>query len=226
MYALPNKGLEVIKEVSSFRKFWRAYQNHVTGAAEKQDIVIHFRRSTSGFINEQNAHPHILSSGDVAFAHNGTLIWSVPRDSPVSDTILFQRQYLDGLPAGFYYNPSIRNLIERIVLGTGSKAVFHTRAGETFIMNEEAGEWNDGCWFSNDTYRKSEMEEWRSLLAESPLRVLEAEVNEDEDGDDEVEKCEICEFPLFTEAEMEYGHCKDCIRDMMIRVEKTYSQVA
>ena len=131
------------------------------------DILLHFRWSTHGKESLDNIHPHIVNS-DVAFVHNGVLdnvidlhLQDVKRYSKKaksmvtekrfvsddSDTALFAKM-LNELPKDFMKDEVLVALIKNYI-EDDNKLVFMNRAGESVIVNEEAGVWEGGCWFSN-----------------------------------------------------------------------------
>lgn len=148
MYAHQGKVI-VKKEMTSFETFY----NYYLEALELDvNIVMHFRISTSGGINLQNVHPFKVNKG-LYFCHNGVLDITVPKDSPINDTQIFNNQLLKNLPDGFLFNDGIMSLIG-YAIGT-SKFVFLDKYGNVKIVNERLGEWNEGAWFSNTSYKWS-----------------------------------------------------------------------
>ena len=83
--------------------------------------------------------------------HNGILSIDVPKDSKVSDTVLYVEQYLKPLPKDFMLNDGIMSLITDHI-GAGNKFVFLNNHGDFSIANEKAGHWKNGVWFSNYSY--------------------------------------------------------------------------
>ena len=113
-------------------------------------MLVHCRISTSGKVDRTNCHPHVVHSNCVMI-HNGVLKIDVPKDSKVSDTVLFVEQLLKPLPPNFMLDDGIMNMITHII-GAGNKFCFLNEKGEYAIANETAGHWKDGVWFSNYSY--------------------------------------------------------------------------
>ena len=140
--------LTVIKgifKVDNFIKAVRLAEMDSIGA-----ILIHSRIATSGLHDTNNCHPHKVNNKTVMI-HNGVLNIKVPKDSKVSDTVLYIKEYLEELPEDFIYNKAILKLMEAHI-GTFNKFCFLNNKGDYAIVNEKAGHWNKGIWFSNDSY--------------------------------------------------------------------------
>lgn len=118
--------------------------------SDNGNILIHCRISTSGLIDVDNSHPHVVNDSTVLI-HNGILDIDVPKNSKKSDTRLFIEQYLQDLPRDFIYNKSILKLIEDRI-GKSNKFIFLNTNGDYAIVNEDCGHWLNGVWFSNFTY--------------------------------------------------------------------------
>ena len=114
-------------------------------------MLIHCRISTSGEVDKLNCHPHVVSD-ECVMIHNGILSITVPKDSKVSDTVLYVEQFLKPLPKDFMKDEGIINLITHDI-GSGNKFVFLNNNGEYAIANEKAGHWKNGVWFSNYSYQ-------------------------------------------------------------------------
>ena len=113
-------------------------------------MLIHCRIGTHGLKDKNNCHPHIVNSRCVLI-HNGILNIDVPRDSEESDTICFIKRYLKPLSRDFMRDDAICDLIEKAI-GSGNKFVLLNHMGEYKIINEKAGHWKDGIWYSNYSY--------------------------------------------------------------------------
>ncbi len=114
------------------------------------DMLIHCRISTSGRINKENCHPHVVNDS-LVMIHNGILDIGVPTKSPISDTVIFIKEYLKDLPKDFIKNKSIIKLIEKTI-GTYNKFAFLNNKGESVICNPQEGIFENGIWYSNNTY--------------------------------------------------------------------------
>jgi hypothetical protein len=141
-------GEFIVKKVmNDFEGFYRMYTD---ASAKDVAIVLHFRIATSGGINDYNLHPFQVSD-DVWFCHNGILDIEVPLKSKENDTQIFNNTILKKLPTGFLYNEGIMNMIYYSI-GSYNKFVFLDNEGDYHIVNEEAGIWDNGIWYSNKSY--------------------------------------------------------------------------
>lgn len=148
MYSTGSK-VEVFKELTSFKNLWRnfcdAKQKHI-----KSSFVVHFRISTHGKINEANCHPFLVNK-NLGFAHNG-IIGAAPVNPNFSDTYMFNETILKSLPNNFINNVAQVSLITQYI-GSGSKLAFLNTKGEIILINEKAGVWDNGVWYSNSGYK-------------------------------------------------------------------------
>jgi hypothetical protein len=150
LYINNNKQLETFKEMKSFENFYKKYQE-VRKLYGKRNIVLHFRISTHGRVNETNCHPFLVDD-NVGFVHNG-MIYDVPTSPDFSDTYMFNEIVLKGMKEGFHKNDVLLDMIADFI-GNGSKLVFLDVEDNWTIVNEVAGHWNLGCWFSNSSYKQ------------------------------------------------------------------------
>jgi glutamine amidotransferase len=123
-------------------------------APEKQPVCVHFRIATHGLKDAANTHPHIVWPDEVAMVHNGILPIGAPANSAESDTARFARMVLPMLPKKWWANAALVHLIEEY-MGGGNKMVMMDKEGCYKILNEEAGLWDQGVWFSNQGFRAS-----------------------------------------------------------------------
>ena len=149
MYA-EDKQLVVNKGYFTFKEFYKEYKPH----GDKQ-VLIHFRIKTHGPINKDNCHPFLVNSG-LGFIHNGII--SGYGSSIKSDTIEFNEAILQKIVSkhgnnSLFDDPMVE-LIENVI--GYSKLVFLDRHGNYTIMNEKKGNWNDGVWYSNTSWKKPE----------------------------------------------------------------------
>jgi predicted glutamine amidotransferase len=143
--------LYVKKGFYTFRKFYKAYR-----ACEREypdcDFVLHFRIATSGDMSVANVHPHIVNE-NVAFVHNGILSEYSHAYHTFSDTYLFNRNILQAYPDKFMNLDIIMDVLDQYCKDELSKMIFMNNTGETMILNEMAGVWDFGCWFSGMSYK-------------------------------------------------------------------------
>jgi hypothetical protein len=135
------------------------------GAAEIQDIlatfpnapaIVHFRLATHGAVDVDNAHPFALSR-NVAAAHNGVISQSeMPKGSaPLpneSDTRHFLRSYVAPLTGKTFPSAAHLQAIGKRV-GSWNKLAFLDNGGRLAIANESSGEWENGIWLSNGSWK-------------------------------------------------------------------------
>ena len=119
---------------------------------KKSDILIHARIATSGKTNIANCHPFKVDKNTV-FAHNGVLDCVEPTEKK-SDTRVFNEVVLKNLKKGFLAKDDVKEFLGEII--GSDKLVFLTNNEDldknTYIINEHNGKWEDGIWFSNNTY--------------------------------------------------------------------------
>jgi predicted glutamine amidotransferase len=151
MLYINNEGkLETFKELKSFTTFYKMY-SYVKQEFGSRNIVLHFRISTHGKVNETNCHPFLVSE-NVGFVHNG-MIYDVPTHPDYSDTYLFNELYLKMMRDGFENSNEMLDMIG-MYIGAGNKLVFLNDQDEYAIVNEEKGHWFNDSWFSNYSYEK------------------------------------------------------------------------
>ena len=146
MYA-ENKKLHIEKGFFSFQSFYDAFKKH-----ENKQTVLHFRIKTHGKIDTTNCHQFAVNNS-IGFLHNGII--SGFGDANHSDTIGFNQSILQPLVSkwgnlALFQDPIIDLIEGRIGY---SKLVFLDRHGNHKIMNEHKGEWDDGIWYSNNSYK-------------------------------------------------------------------------
>ena len=137
------------KELTSFEKYYEAFQIAMN-LYPNTAVVHHFRISTHGKINEDNCHPFYVNS-KLAFAHNG-IISNATYSNDFSDTYMFNDEILRELPNGFLAQRVYRELIQSYI-GYGSKLAFIDNKSVCTIVNEKAGVWDEGIWYSNSGYK-------------------------------------------------------------------------
>lgn len=140
--------LKAFKEMKNFDRFFNKYIS-IKNTCPDSNIVLHFRISTHGVVNKTNCHPFFVNS-NLGFVHNG-VIHDVEEDDRFSDTYMFNKTILKNLPNSFEQNKTIMTLIAEFI-GSGSKLAFLDSSNKYYLVNEEKGHWNDGCWFSNYSY--------------------------------------------------------------------------
>lgn len=129
-----------------------AFKTALAAVGQDRKLVIHFRIRTHGAIKPEMTHPFWVT-GNLGMAHNGT-ISKVTATQLRSDSSVFaemlSREYSDPLIA--IQNKFHREMIEAYI-GSYNKLVFMDATGQHYILNESAGTWEDGVWYSNTTFR-------------------------------------------------------------------------
>lgn len=115
-------------------------------------FLVHFRLGTSGVRDLTNVHPFSVGDENNCYmAHNGVL--NVKTRDTLSDTQVFARDWLTQMPADWLDNDVLVTLVEEFI-GSDKMAFLRFREGRPWydILNERLGEWEEGIWYSNDTY--------------------------------------------------------------------------
>jgi predicted glutamine amidotransferase len=112
--------------------------------------AVHFRFATSGIRNADNTHPFRIDN-TVAFMHNGVFTGLGNKD--ISDTHELCNQFKKLSPAFFRDEESLA-LVEKFC-GSFNKLLFMFDDGTVKILNEKAGHWLDGNWYSNYGYERT-----------------------------------------------------------------------
>lgn len=151
-YCFSYRGTLIVKKgFDTFRKFWKAYNSDMGNQAKKSNVLIHFRISTSGLLDENNCHPHMVND-DLCMVHNGILTCvTVPNASEISDTIIFIDEVIQKMPEDFLEHDMFVDMLGKYI-GDYNKLAFMNNFGDVTIVNDYLGLEDLGCWFSNDTY--------------------------------------------------------------------------
>lgn len=161
------------------------------------DMVLHFRIATHGKINYHNCHPHKVKHG-LGMVHNGII--ACQTDKHNSDSIWFTRNVLARMPKGWYRDPVTLDAIGARI-GRYNKLIIASSSGDIAIVNEEYGIWDNGIWYSNDTY--------------IPAKHY-GKIADDMDDDllpldyDDLGYCFTCDLEIIHDWEREDGRCIYC----------------
>jgi glutamine amidotransferase len=141
--------IKIRKGFFSFDSFWNAYKYH-----QHKQCLIHFRIMTHGKVMMQNCHPFFINN-KMSFIHNG-IISHHSKDKNISDTKQFNDKILkplvDKYGTSLVFHPSFATIIEQYI--GYSKLVFLDVDGNYKIFNEDKGVWDDGIWYSNNSYKQ------------------------------------------------------------------------
>lgn len=142
--------LTVKKGFFTFKSFWEAYSQIPEGVP----AIIHFRIKTSGNKDEYNCHPWSVTD-NLAIIHNGIISDYSVSGSSISDTGLFVGDILKTMVSHLgekCLTTDFSNFLLSEALGS-SKMVSLDKDGEHAIFNASSGEFVDGVWFSNSSYK-------------------------------------------------------------------------
>jgi hypothetical protein len=121
------------------------------------DAVYHARITTHGKTNLSNCHPFTVGDERTVLAHNGMLPIVPAKGDDRSDTKVFAEDVLTRKGLGILDRASSFKKIQKWM--AGSKMVIMTERGDMlkdhYILNENAGTWDNGLWFSNSSYKKA-----------------------------------------------------------------------
>jgi glutamine amidotransferase len=137
-----------IKKSMTFEGFLKQYRRAIKVQPDSP-FLIHFRIKTHGEISTYNCHPFRIDNEHV-FIHNGILKDVTPKGKD-SDTQAFNKEVLQGLPKGWMRSEAISKLIESFI--STNKIVVMNIDGDVRFYNEAAGNWKDGVWYSNTSYK-------------------------------------------------------------------------
>lgn len=144
-----NGKLKITKGFMTFDRFFASFNN-----LQHKTAVLHFRIKTHGKANEENTHPFFVAD-NLGFVHNGIINKvSTSSNKDMSDTWHFNEQFLKSLykmHPEFIENEAIQELIKEYI--GYSKLIFMDNQDNVWIMNEDKGEWSDGVWYSNSSYK-------------------------------------------------------------------------
>lgn len=138
-----------------FNSLYLAYCTAYKHRDKDTPIVLHFRIATHG-LTPEFLHPFAVSD-TLGFVHNGILHGMGTHE--YSDTAEL-RDLLADLPkvmtksvAGLL-NPRLMFSMLQHFIGKGNKLIFLDNLGDFEIINEAAGAWDNGNWFSNNSYKE------------------------------------------------------------------------
>ena len=144
------KKIQIIKEMKSVKYLHSEYIK-VRQKYPSIDIAIHFRVATHGRVNITNCHPFKISDTS-AFIHNG-IISHMEAKPEFSDTYQFNELIMKGLPANFTQNNAVLELLGGYI---GYSKLVIINGTTSAIVNEDLGHWNEGNWYSNNSYKPAE----------------------------------------------------------------------
>ena len=140
------KGRMVInKGFFDIKAFIEAYRKDELRYGDSSPALIHFRIATGSNVNEENCHPFQFKHG--AFIHNG---WFFSSTKEKSDTNLLVESVGEWLT-----KDKVLVHKEELAKHFGhNKVILLYRDKSTVILNEDAGVWDNGVWYSNTSFRR------------------------------------------------------------------------
>jgi len=138
--------LQTGKGICSFDLFFAQFEMNRMLWPESS-FVIHLRSASSSVIGNEYCHPFYVNE-NLAFVHNGNFV-EFQGDNKYSDTQRFNEEVLKKLPNEFLHIPEIRRSLEQYCIESMSKMIFMDNIGQVIFINEQAGYWEGGIWYSN-----------------------------------------------------------------------------
>lgn len=148
-FAYSDNGKVYIKKFMDFETFYEEYSK----VENKSTMLIHFRIATHGKVETKNCHPFKLNNR-MALIHNGVISGYGDKDKK-TDTQDFIDKVIGNISWKMWKNPSFIELVNNAI--GYSKLCILDVDGNHFIVGEEKGEWVDGVWFSNKSYKPKEI---------------------------------------------------------------------
>lgn len=141
--------LHVVREMNSIKRFKKRVRRACRSGGP---VLVHFRFATHGSVCMENTHPFVIESNTVV-AHNG-ILWGYGADlkSDKSDTADFVETVLKRHPA-LVQSPAGNEMLSKAI-GQGNKLAFLSVARGLTLINEAAGIWDGGIWYSNGGYKE------------------------------------------------------------------------
>lgn len=185
--------------------------------------MFHSRWATHGSVNLENCHPFKVGGSEQTYlGHNGVLPCNPRKGDDRSDTRLFADEIL---PRRFKRldKASAFNAMEKYI-GRGNKLCILTvdrrYKKNAYLVNERAGNWHSGIWYSNFDYERRFVSKYASCGTSigwspetsnwQPTMLTQAKFTMPED-----ELCYICEYGVIDSANycVDCGACQDCLED-------------
>lgn len=134
------------------RKYYKHARRHLRQIAGNP-FAIHFRWSTHGADCLELCHPFNVPNSDVFVMHNGVLsqVAKFIESDMESDTSVFVERIMGKVPLPS--SPQYADYIDRLekFIGYGNKLLlFHAELNHFSLVNEDAGVWQEGIWYSNE----------------------------------------------------------------------------
>jgi hypothetical protein len=112
--------------------------------ADSEEFAVHFRFATHGAVIRSNAHPFQVPGADAYVMHNGVLRDFTAKSTVFkSDTSLF----VDTLDATKLESLTYWDQVGKDI-GWSNKLCVLLPSRDFILVNEDAGDWIDGVWYS------------------------------------------------------------------------------
>lgn len=150
---------KIVTEKSMKKKKFIARVLEIQEEYGHRDMLVHMRIATHGSVCLENNHPFQVNKNTV-MAHNGIMpdAFIPPAKSDLSDTRFFIEYFMKHIPTSKLDDPYFCDMVDGMInQGYGNKLVFMTSAPtkyDTYIIGEYHGTWDEGVWFSNDSYQQ------------------------------------------------------------------------
>lgn len=144
-YAYVKDKTIYIKKFMKFDDFYKSYKED----KDYSNMLIHFRIATHGKVEVNNCHPFKLNDR-MALIHNGVISGYGDRENK-TDTKDFIDKVIGNISWKLWKNPSYRELVGKAI--GYSKLVILDINDNTYIINENNGSWDEGVWYSNNSYK-------------------------------------------------------------------------
>lgn len=217
-FAYVDDGVIRIFKTLDFNEFLIEYKK----VEDKSNMLLHFRIATHGKVNVNNCHPFKLNHR-MALIHNGIISGygdSKSKDDGLTDTQDFINKTIGNIGWKNWKNPAFRELVGKAI--GYSKFCILDVSGDYTIINESAGYWVDGNWYSNKSYEpkkytatryndcdwgtykyNKELNRWLPTERETKKEVLEDKI---------IMMCKHCNKTFKTDEGFLYPTCPDCGR--------------
>ena len=160
---IENGKLKISKAYFKWSNFKRAFYSTVK-RVKTGPMLVHFRWATHGSHNRTNTQPLWVQKDKLVMAHNGVFSSLSFDGIDLSDSVILSK-IVKGLKWTLPFSRN-QNLMLTGLCADRSKLVFLDQTGKYAIINEEAGAWRYGSWYSDggDVFRRGVPAEFRKLM--------------------------------------------------------------
>lgn len=148
---MSRSGVEKFVGRKCKKRAWR-YLMKLLNDSPSTPFGVHFRWRTHGDVTLANTHPYLAPMSDAAVMHNGIIASTQHKATgKESDTAIFVRESMAFAPDRS--DPHYETYYKSVATAIGYEnklLVLHRVTGQFTLVNEDAGFWNEGLWYSND----------------------------------------------------------------------------